>query len=109
MDWHKKVPSTITIGYLTYKVKIMPVEDDEEDYDGLHMNHAQIIKVKGSQTEPAAKDTIIHECLHAIAAMFELKNKSTEEEWCSRGAHGLIMLAQQNPELWAWIGTPTGK
>lgn len=97
------IPSSLRIGYRVYRVKPMPADSDE-----VHgcCNHIQcVIRVEPTPNNPPeAANTLLHEMLHAIFAVYSLPEKElTEETVVSAVANGLSASIQDNKAAWDWI------
>ncbi len=98
------IPSSLRIGYRVYRVKPMPV-DICTDAVGHCNNEKGIIRVKPTPDDPPeAANTLLHEMLHAIFAVYSLQEEGlTEEKAVSGFTNGLCASIQDNKAAWDWI------
>jgi hypothetical protein len=92
-----ELPKQIHIGWQTYQLEEMPREQVNEAYGECDTGRG-VIRLDTERPNDAVADTLIHECLHAIANSADLKI-SNEEKVVSVLAHGLIELFKRNHGL----------
>ncbi len=74
---------------------------DEQNSNGEMCEETLIIKVKAGQTEAEEVDTVLHETLHAVSYLLDLK---MSERQVRLTATALIAILQDNPSF-AWYVT----
>jgi len=89
---------------LTYELKWMEpyITDGNESYAWCDTER-QIIVVSNKATEERARDSLLHEIIHAINSALCIADEAKEEAIAKRGASALICVAQQNKALFRWI------
>ncbi len=101
MAW---LPKTLRIGYVTYKVTALPVDEKTKNLDGDHDYFTQHIRVRVNGRSPhAIANTLLHEALHGLfyfAGLHEIprNSKNMEEQLVNGFANGLSQLMRDNPE-----------
>lgn len=98
------IPDTVQIGPHLYRVVLVP--DGVMDDSG-RFGHASIerlvIALEAEQPESLLKDTLMHECLHAMLTTLDLED-DLEERVILTLAPALLSLANNNPQLWCHFG-----
>lgn len=94
------VPAQVYIGPYIYKV----IKRDESWYNdteayGNSWVDKKIINVSCVGDPANQLDTFLHECLHAMWALFHMEKKVREEEAVSKLSTGTLLLLRQNPEI----------
>ena len=92
-----KLPNRIKVGGRYYTV--ISYKFDKEDYIGDHHCDQQIIRIDPRYAEETQKNTLIHECLHALFDYACLEEGDTEERIVTALAYGLQALYHDNPKL----------
>jgi len=100
-----KLPKTIRIGPFDYKIVILSaVETVEKNVYGECANLQQEIRMRAKyESYSACADTFIHECLHALWWIMNIKEADNEERVVTTLATGLTMLLRDNDWLAAWL------
>ena len=98
------LPGMIKIGYMDFTL---------ESWDARAANSArrygecshieQTIRVEFCHGRKSA-NTLIHEIMHAVAAMQNVEDGATEEQFVTSVANGLSTVWRDNPDVFAWIG-----
>lgn len=92
-------PASVSIIGKEYKIQLVERNDFvtlKEGEDGECDRDDQIIKVRIGKSIDYTKDTVIHECIHALEDSFKLKLSERQVETL---ATGLVALFNDNPEL----------
>lgn len=114
-----KMPQHIKVGHLVYRVVVGGPEWAEaraeagDSPDGRLVGHTmhstQVITIAPGETELMMRDTVLHECTHAlVAAMGNAvdawdRDGNIEEHMCGFVGSGMTMLLRDNPKLVAWL------
>jgi len=95
------IPETIKILNFTYQVSDMSLEDFKEA--PLYGKHSSPnLKMYFDPTQPAEqlRDTLLHECLHAIINAYNLPiDREEEEEFVTLFSPALIRFFDDNTDL----------
>ena len=67
-----------------------------------NIGEPQTIGVVGSQPNDSMPDTFLHEMLHAICHVMELRETEKEENFVRRLATGLCTVWNHNPAAFKW-------
>lgn len=101
------LPETLSIGFAEWEVQVVPKgslrSSDGVDSLGLCENEFFTISIAEGQTDINAKNTFIHEMLHAIYTMHGLPDTVDEETAVTSLANGLLTTFQDNPDLQVWF------
>jgi hypothetical protein len=95
-----KRPSTLKILGKRFRVQYVSGEPLSEDETGECDSEKQLISVKEGQELEAEQDTVIHEILHALEDLLELK---LEHDNIVRLTTGLHALVKENPRLFTYL------
>ena len=89
------------VGPYTYTIEYRDeISESEPDLFGLTLNRDHKIIVSTRQTDLALKDTMLHECVHAIFAASGLfREVDNEERVVAQASTWLLMLLRDNHEL----------
>lgn len=118
-----KMPTHIKAGHLVYKVCVGGSEwaeaqvhagtDKDMALYGHTMHSTCVIALKPDQAPLMMKDTLLHECFHALNAAMgnpttlwdtdEDADPDLEEKICSTFGSGVTMLLRDNPTLVTWL------
>ena len=63
----------------------------------------QTIGLVGSQPDDSMQDTFLHEVLHAIVHVMDLRETEIEENYVRRLATGLCTVWNNNPAAFRWL------
>lgn len=95
-----------SVNVLGRKIKVTAVDEDDGTFGYFHPAHGRI-NLCPKQDAFSAKDTLLHECLHAVLHTQGHFNKYAEEERYVRPlAPGIIKLLRDNPKLTQWLLQP---
>ena len=108
-----KLPIKLKIGPFTYKL----VEWHREIAKATRRfgecdSNKQVIRIDTSYGEERTREIIIHEILHALwrvndvpvaVLLKSLSEDDHEEAIVGSLSTGLVLFAQDNPELWKWL------
>ena len=98
----KNLPPCKTIDIFAHKYRIV-VDELHRDELGRCDPTTQKIHIRNALLPDTAKDTLLHEIIHAICFHSELPDPAPEESLVSRIATGLRIVLCQNPDLATWI------
>jgi len=102
----KQLPRQVDIGGFKYKINLYDEVKNEKGEDLVGQCNHNTLELKLSNkycvTPDQAKNTIIHEILHAI---FEDREIKQDERTVTLLANGLRALAKQNPDIWRYLGS----
>lgn len=109
-DCYRGIPKTVRVGCFVFRIEVREFEDHEAEGTFGHMNPiSQKICLRPGMSSQNLADTFIHEILHAIfwfheAGRFtgDVAMSDAEEEFVTKGAHGLCQFWQDNPKAVAW-------
>ena len=98
-----KRPQKIKVGYRTYKVKKLdPIS--ATDYFGRHSAGQGIIVLQRDADKEVAANTMLHELVHAINAVWhEGEEQEISEAQVAAQANGLQTIWRDNPTLFRWL------
>ena len=99
-------PEVVQIGYVDYK--IIGISSDEAEKLGVNghfLKEKQEIHYDETLNRTALTNVIIHECIHAIIDMHDLKfkNDDEEEKVVTSISNGMTALFRANPQLLKFI------
>ena len=98
-------PDTIKIGAIDYKIMPMTPEEVRRDEAlGKCDNENAEISVVFDRTPRVGAVTLLHEIMHAIWYVQDLRGKEKEERVVSALSAGLAAAMRDNPKVFAWIG-----
>ena len=96
----KTRPAKIKILGKVYQIRYTKDAPLEEDELGMCDPNEQSIYVRDGQPSEVEGDTILHECLHALESLLELKLRHEDVVRITTGLHALI---RDNPGLLAYL------
>jgi hypothetical protein len=96
-----KLPSS-KISILGYKFKIILSKEIGNEELGRCDYTNQIIYLNSKQGEDSLKDCLLHEIIHAICYLMDLKDTDIEEDYVTRLATGLRSVFIQNKWFIQW-------
>lgn len=95
---------TLKVGHFVYSYEKMSEREAAAGEEEGSTNFEDLtILIRANLKPQKTLNVLIHETLHAMNSFFDLTDKNTEEEFCERGANGLVMIWQDNPELFDWF------
>lgn len=100
-----KLPESIDVGPFTYTVVTDELDvlrtcvSEHKELLGFHDEKALRIVVDPSQAPGQQRDTLLHELLHAVAAMTGADLGDNEEKVVRRLSPALLDLLRRNPNL----------
>ena len=89
------LPASVRVNGLTYKVTVKSRAQGQDTY-GMFDQMVQAIDIRGDLTPALQARTLLHECIEAINANYELK---LDHHAIDLLEAGLWCLFQDNPEL----------
>lgn len=95
----KNAPQSIQVLGKTYAVEFVDKVDDKDSM-GEHELSTQKIKIKNDQHAESAKETLLHEAIHAIDEQLDL---GIREQQVHRLAVGLFQVLRENPAFLAYL------
>ncbi|MFW6855368.1 hypothetical protein ACODYM_29175 [Burkholderia gladioli] len=100
---YRGIPSHVKVGNFKFTIDLRSrAVGDLAHMFGACDTQTQVIWLFEGMTPENLADTFIHEVLHAIHWVADLDDKSDEEAFTLRTAHGLCQLWQDNPETMKW-------
>lgn len=110
IDPYKNIPKSVRVGCFLFRIEVRDFEDHEAEGTFGHMNPiSQKICLRPGMSAQNLADTFIHEVMHAIfwfheAGRFtgDTEMSQVEEEFVTKGAHGLCQFWQDNPKAVVW-------
>ena len=96
------LPPCTSVDIFAHRYKII-VDHLHSDELGRCDPTTQKIYLREDLLPDTAKDTLLHEIIHAICFHAELPDPAPEESLVSRIATGLRIVFCQNPDLATWI------
>lgn len=100
--WIKDLPDRVRIGNLTYEVEILgPAREREDHTFGACVNNDQIIRLGSMMKRQKARDTLMHEVLHAIVWCYNIPSK--DEDLCTMLPMALDLFRLDNPKAWRFV------
>lgn len=99
MDPWTGLPKTLKVIGKRYKVRVVE-KVDEEDSDGESCPITQVVTVKREQGFEQARDTGLHEAVHAVDHQMHLN--LTEEQVIGLGT-GILALLRENKAFVRWL------
>lgn len=104
-----KPPSSIRIGYATYRVQEDRDRCDDESVEGMSNGNQRLILLRGDRPYDSAADTVLHEVLHQCLHVAGLQASTLvgkgvtgedAEEMVVRAMSGMLLdTLRENPEL----------
>jgi hypothetical protein len=98
-----RLPDRVRIGPYDFDIVDLDGEDAEKNYGAFDYSSQTIAVLPEYPTPFLEVDTVLHEILHGIFAVFRLKGKEGEEHLVSTIATGLTMVLRDNPKLRQWL------
>lgn len=95
-----KMPKKIKVGYYDYLIK--ENSDLVEDIGQTHLDKL-LIEVNASYPTQVVKETLLHECIHAILKDTFIFDDTTEEKLVTVISPLLMSLMIENPELRSFL------
>ena len=94
-------PKKIKIGYKVYDVvwSKEPILHDGQRVDGLHSFSQDKLFIDASKKGAYAKDVLMHEILHGIFDIWDIKTTDGEERVVTAISTGLVTVLNDNPQL----------
>lgn len=99
-------PKKVKIGYADFKINPRPKEwGKRHKAMGMFIPDNQTIEFDETQNICELPNTVLHEILHGIVYVFDIKfkNEKEEEDVVWKMANGLCTVFRDNPELLDWI------
>ena len=96
----KSIPAKVKIGYFDYKIK---ANSDLVMEMGLTKVDKLLIEVDPSYPDQIVKETLLHECMHAIFKDTFLVDDETEEKIIRMLSPGVMHLLKDNPDLQSYL------
>jgi len=96
----KKMPSKIKVGYFDYIVK--ENKDLVTDMGQIKLDKL-LIEVDTCYPDQIVKETLLHECLHAVLKDTFIFNDEVEEKLVTMISPMLMSLIVDNPELKSYL------
>ncbi len=99
------LPNKIKVGPFSFRVDHV-LDLREENGQRLHGRHDSVyktIEVSKRQCEQMKKETLIHECLHAMIDVAGLDFKGLEEAYVTAMSPIIFGWIQDNPKTVKWI------
>ena len=92
----KKMPSNVKVGYFDYDIK-----EDSNLIEALGQTKLDklTIQIDPNYPEQIIKETLLHECLHAVLRGTYIVSDETEEKLVSIMSPALMLLVKDNPDL----------
>jgi Zn-dependent peptidase ImmA (M78 family) len=99
-----KIPKSIKVLSVNYKVKLVSKEWKEEaEAYGLCNKDEAFIKLTKKQPLSIRLDTAIHELFHAVYHNMSILDEEKEEAIVSRMATGWVSVMRDNPAFCRWM------
>lgn len=103
----KDLPSTLKLGFANWTVEVVEEGSIKSNSEGMNClgiceSETFQIKISQGQNDLHAKNTFIHELLHAIYFVQGLSDDVDEEIAVTALANGLQAALQDNPGLQVW-------
>lgn len=105
----RRLPTGIKVGAQHLTVKTEQAEEMERDgIDGRYRGSIALIQIRGDRPIQAIRDTLLHECLHAILFIDGIcsalgLNHDKEEKLVGLLTPRLLALLRDNPQLVAYL------
>jgi hypothetical protein len=95
------------IGATLYPFRYVPGLNDSDGHPLLGQcdTTATLIELEPDQSLQRLRDTVLHECIHAMATAADLGDENTEEDWAARLTPYLLDFMRRNPSLLEWLLT----
>lgn len=99
------LPNKIKVGPFSFKVNHIDGLRNVDDVrlHGRHDSVFKIIDIEKKQCEQMKKETLIHECLHAMIDVAGLDFKGLEEAYVTAMSPIIFGWIQDNPKTVKWI------
>ena len=99
----KKLPETIKIGAFDVKIKYW---SELQETHGQYFESDQTIYLAPSDCATTAADTLLHEIMHAIFAIYIIQPEDDEERTVTTLSLGLTQVFKDNPAVLTYIQNP---
>lgn len=97
-------PSKVKIGLHDYKIEVWPPHEASSAHRYGECNHVlHIIRVDTSHTLVQSGETLLHEIIHAVYAVWNIEDDDKEERTVGGLSLGLATVWRDNPDVFAWI------
>lgn len=107
MSWAQVLSSGVVVNDIFFRIEYMPPDSDEgRAYLGRFDSNRSVISLRADLTEDAAKNTLLHEVIHAAFWMGgggSVPKKKFEEFACTMLPSFLVRFRMDNPKVWSWI------
>jgi hypothetical protein len=106
-----KLPfDTVRVGPYIYSIAHMDRHDEAVNSDnvGFTMKDDLFIKIHSGLEKTIEADTVLHEILHCIYHVYNIKDEDIEEDTVRMVSTGLCILMRDNPKLMSWIQKQLG-
>lgn len=98
-------PMSLKVGWRDYVIERWSHRDAVgADRHGETSHTGGIIRIDLSYGTRQGAATMLHEVMHAIAAIWRIKDDDDEERTVQMIEHGLATVWRDNPKVMAWIG-----
>ncbi len=98
------LPASVKVGWKTFAIESWPPHEAHENRRyGETRHQTRKIMVITDYGALQAAETLIHEILHTIYDIWDIKDEDDEERTVHSIAAGLASVGHNNPEVFAWI------
>ncbi len=104
--WTRDLPKRLKIGNMTYDLEIMgSAQTRESGAHGQCVYNDQVIRLGSIMKRQQARDSLMHEVIHAILDGYgiEVEKEGGEEHLCGVLPMALDLFRQANPKAWRFI------
>ena len=95
--------TSIRVGPFDLAIKQLDGEDRDKCLGMFSETKQQILMRDNYPSEQQEAETLLHELLHAIWAVFGCKPKDSEERIVSQMSIGMATVISDNPDLIEWL------
>lgn len=83
-----KIPQKIKIFSHTYRVKLVPSSEIDDNSCGTTDSAVNLIKIRNDLTKTQLEETFFHEIIHAMNSEI----KESEVEWLAQGLYSILTI-----------------
>ncbi len=108
MSYFEGLPPTIRIGPYDVTIRVVEQVSGGEDFGEYSFNKMTISLRQEQPSRVFAVDTLLHEVVHGIRSIYDIKPKDDDERQTCRMGTGLTQVFKDNPVLLAWLTKSLG-
>lgn len=99
----------IKVGIKDYEIiKKLEIVEVGGEYYGKHDGDQQTITIASKFSQLIQNQAFLHELLHAVSLMQDLREINENEHWIELLAKGLYLVIKENPHIFSMINITNG-